>query len=216
MRKLDDIGLRSHTRLPSCMYVCLDVDVVVGGFEKCHFNFVPGVTPTSAIGCGFASSATMSAGNFCAHEPPSLGQHRPTPSSYGPEMSDGSPALYMARTSMYVAPNSSDAAARMFGINELLPCSRHPSWSWARLTCRTQPTPEPFGLSRQVSANTCHVESDERDANDPFSPSAPLAGCDVASCRRLRQKCVIFSRCRHPLSAFVESPGAAGVCQVRT
>jgi hypothetical protein len=66
MRKLDDIGLRSHTRLPSCMYACLDVDVAVGGFEKCHFNFVPGVTRTSAIGCGFASSATMSAGNLSA------------------------------------------------------------------------------------------------------------------------------------------------------
>ena len=32
------------------MYACLDVDVVVGGFEKRHFNFVPGVARTSAIG----------------------------------------------------------------------------------------------------------------------------------------------------------------------
>jgi len=32
------------------MYACLDVDVVVGGFEKRYFNFVPGVARSSAIG----------------------------------------------------------------------------------------------------------------------------------------------------------------------
>jgi hypothetical protein len=32
------------------MYACLDVDVVVGGFEKRHFNFVPGVARASATG----------------------------------------------------------------------------------------------------------------------------------------------------------------------
>ena len=32
------------------MYACLDVDVVVSGFEKRHFNFVSGVARTSAIG----------------------------------------------------------------------------------------------------------------------------------------------------------------------
>ena len=32
------------------MYACLDVDVVVGGFQERHFNFVQGVVRTSAKG----------------------------------------------------------------------------------------------------------------------------------------------------------------------
>jgi hypothetical protein len=39
------------------MYACLDVDVVVGGFEKRHFDFVPGVARTSAIGLRLSMSA---------------------------------------------------------------------------------------------------------------------------------------------------------------
>jgi hypothetical protein len=48
------------------MYTCLDVDVVVGGFEKRYFNFVPGVARSSAIGLRLCK-LTMSAGNLSAH-----------------------------------------------------------------------------------------------------------------------------------------------------
>src|SRR5690349_6751295 len=34
------------------IYACLDVNIIVGGFEKRHLNFVPGVAGTSAIGLG--------------------------------------------------------------------------------------------------------------------------------------------------------------------
>jgi hypothetical protein len=39
------------------MYACLEVDVVVGGFEKAHFDFVPGVARTSTIGLRLSMSA---------------------------------------------------------------------------------------------------------------------------------------------------------------
>src|SRR5262249_31108139 len=41
---------RESPHKAAIMYACLNVDVVVGGFEKDHFNFVPTVAGTSTIG----------------------------------------------------------------------------------------------------------------------------------------------------------------------